>query len=58
MNAALNLRQNAIKNVGRGTSELTSVEGVERLAELALAFTGASDETENLVGDGQNVFVS
>ena len=46
---------NAIKNIGQGVSELRSVEGVERLAELALAFSGASDETENLTGDGQYV---
>ena len=45
---------NAIKNVGQGVSEFRSVEGVERLAELALAFSGASDEAENLTGDGQN----
>ena len=31
--------------------------GVERLAELALAFSGASDETENLTGNGQNVLM-
>jgi hypothetical protein len=31
------------------------VEGVEDLASLALAIVGASDETENLAGDGLNV---
>lgn len=46
---------NAIKNVGQGVSELRSVEGVERLAELASAFSGASNETENLTSNGQNV---
>ena len=46
---------NAIKNIGQGVSELRSVEGVERLAEIALAFSEASDETENLTGDGQYV---
>lgn len=55
INAAINLKMNAIKNVGQGVSELMSVEGVERLAKLALAFSGASDEAENLTGDGQNV---
>ena len=55
VNAAFNLKMNAIKNIGQGVSELRSVEGVERLAELALAFSGASDETENLTGDGQYV---
>lgn len=33
-----------------------SVEGIERLAELALAYSGASDEAENLTGNGQNAF--
>jgi hypothetical protein len=33
----------------------TSVESVEALAELALADCGASEEAENLTGDGQNV---
>ena len=56
VNAAVNLKMNAIKKVGQGVSEFRSVEGVERLAELALAFSGASDEAENLTGDGQNVF--
>ena len=55
VNAAVNLKMNAIKKVGQGVSEFRSVEGVERLAELALAYSGASDETENLTGDGQNV---
>ncbi len=54
INAALNLKQNAIENVGRGASELMSAEGVEALANLALATSGASAETENLTGDGQN----
>lgn len=27
---------------------------MERLAELALAFSGVSDEAENLTSDGQN----
>ena len=30
------------------------VEGVERLDELVLAFAGASDEAENMTGNGQN----
>ena len=55
VNAAINLKENAIKTVGQGVSEFRSVEGVERLAELALVFSGASDEAENLTGDGQNV---
>lgn len=60
VNAALNLKQNAIRNVGRGTSEQDSMnpmsaEGVEDLASLALALSGASDETENLAGDSQDV---
>lgn len=54
VNAAINLKMNAIKQVGQGVSEFRSVEGVERLAKLALAFSGASDEAENLTGDGQN----
>ena len=54
VNAAINLKENAIKNVGQGVSEFRSVEDVERLAELALAYSGASDETENLTGNGQN----
>lgn len=45
---------NAIKNVGQGVSEFRSVEGVEDLATIALQI-GASEETENLAGDGQNV---
>jgi len=36
-------------------SEFRSVEGVEDLASLALAIVGASEETENLTDDGQNV---
>lgn len=55
VNAAINLKENAIKQVGQGVSELMSVEGVEDLASLALAIVGASDESENLTGDGQNV---
>ena len=55
INAAINLKMNAIKNVGQGVSAFRSVEGVERLTELALAFSGASDEAENLAGDGLNV---
>ena len=54
VNAAINLKENAIKQVGQGVSEFRSVEGVEDLATLALQI-GASDETENLTGDGQNV---
>jgi len=53
INAALNLKQNAIENVGRGASEFKSAESVESLAMLALQ-AGAFDETENLTGDGQN----
>ena len=55
VNAAINLKMNAIKNVGQGVSEFRSVEGVEDLATLALQI-GASDEAENLTGDGQNAF--
>ena len=55
VNAAINLKMNAIKKIGQGVSEFRSVEGVERLAKLALAFSGASDEAENLTGDSQNV---
>jgi len=55
VNAAINLKENAIKTVGQGVSEFRSVEDVEDLASLALAIVGASDETENLTGDGQNV---
>ena len=58
VNAALNLKYNAIKNVGRGASELMSAESVEALASLALAVSGAFDETENLTGDGQNAFTA
>lgn len=36
-------------------SEFRSVEDVEDLASLELAIVGASEETENLTGDGQNV---
>ena len=54
VNAAINLKQNAIKTVGQGVSEFRSVEGVEDLATLALQI-GASEETENLAGDGLNV---
>ncbi len=54
VNASINLKMNAIKNVGQGVSEFRSVEGVEDLATLALQI-GASDEAENLTGDGQNV---
>ena len=57
VNAALNLKYNAIENVGRGASELMSAEGVEDLARLALQI-GASAETENLTGDGQNAFTA
>lgn len=53
VNAAINLKMNAIKNVGQGVSEFRSVEGVEDLATLALQI-GASEEAENLTGDGQN----
>ena len=54
VNAAINLKMNAIKTVGQGVSEFRSVEGVEDLATLALQI-GASDEAENLTDDGQNV---
>ena len=54
VNAAINLKENAIKTIGQGVSEFRSVEGVEDLATLALQI-GASDEAENLTGDGQNV---
>mgnify|MGYP001772047120 CR=1 FL=1 len=37
-------------------SKFRSVEGVEDLVSLALIIVGASDETENLTGDGQNAF--
>ena len=55
VNAAINLKENAIKNVGQGAPEFRSVEGVEDLATLALQI-GASEETENLTGDHQNAF--
>ena len=55
VNAAINLKENAIKNVGQGVSELKSVESVEDLAVLALQI-GAFGEAENLTGDGQNAF--
>ena len=54
VNAAINLKENAIKTVGQGVSEFRSVEDVEDLAMLALQI-GASEETENLAGDGLNV---
>jgi len=54
VNAAINLKMNAIKNVGQGVSEFRSVEGVEALAMQALQDDGASEEAENLTGDGQN----
>ena len=47
VNAAFNHKMNAIKTVGQEVPEFKSVEGVERLAELASAFSEASDETEN-----------
>ena len=50
--AGANLK--SIKNVGQGVSEFRSVEGVEDLATIALQI-GASEEAENLTGDGQNV---
>ena len=54
VNAAINLKENAIKQVRQGVSEFRSVEGVEDLATLALQIE-ASEESENLTGDGQNV---
>lgn len=54
VNAAINLKENAIKQVRQGVSEFRSVEGVENLATLALQI-GASEEAESLTGDGQNV---
>lgn len=57
VNAALNLKQNAINQIGQGVSEFKSVESVERLAMLALQ-AGAFDETENLTGDGQNALTA
>ena len=57
VNAALNLKENAIKTVRQGVSEVSkkSVESAKGLAMLVLQ-TGAFDETEKLTGDGQNVF--
>ena len=55
LNAAINLKMNAIKQVRQGVSEFRSVEGVEDLATIALQI-GASNEAENLTGDGQNAF--
>ena len=46
--------QEFLKTIGQGVSEFRSVEGVESLATLALQI-GASEEAENLTGDGQNV---
>jgi len=57
VNAALNLKENAIKQIGLGESEFKSVESVESLAMLALQ-AGAFDEAENLTGNGQNVFTA
>ena len=48
MNAAINLKLNAIKVLSEG-QEFMSVEGVEGLAGLALAETGTFDETERCV---------
>lgn len=47
-NAAINLKLNAINILSEG-QEFRSVEGVESLASLALAFTGASEETERKI---------
>ena len=58
VNAALNLKQNAIKQVRRGASEFKSAESVEALANLALAASGAFVETEKLTGDSQNVITA
>lgn len=55
VNAAINLKENAIKQVRQGVSEFRSVEDVEDLATLALQI-GASNEAENLTGDGHNAF--
>ena len=55
VNAAINLKINAIKQVRQGVSEFRSVEGVGDLATLALQI-GASNEAENLTGDGHNAF--
>ena len=54
VNAAINLKMNAIKKIGQGVSEFRSVEGVEDLAILALQI-GASNEAENLTSNGQNL---
>ena len=54
VNAAMNLKMNAIKQVRQGMSEFRSVEDVESLATQAL-LSGTSEEAENLTGDGQNV---
>ncbi|MBR4628878.1 MAG: transposase [Treponema sp.] len=54
VNAAINLKMNAIKQVRQGMSEFRSVEDVESLATQAL-LSGTSEESENLTGDGQNV---
>lgn len=54
VNAAINLKMNAIKKIGQGVSELRSVEGVEDLAILALQI-GASNEAEDLTSNGQNL---
>ncbi len=54
VNAAINLKMNAIKQVRQGMSKFRSVEDVESLATQALQI-GASEEAENLTGDGQNV---
>ena len=54
VNAAMNLKMNAIKQVRQGMSEFRSVEDVESLATQAL-LSGTSEESENLTGDGQNV---
>ena len=48
VNAAINLKLNAIK-ILREAEEFRSVEGVEEMAELALAHFGASVETEREV---------
>ena len=53
VNAAINLKENAIKQIGQGVSEFRSVEDVEDLAILALQI-GASNEAENLAGDSLN----
>lgn len=55
VNAAINLKENAIKQVRQEVSEFRSVEDVEDLATLALQI-GASNEAENLTGDGHNAF--